>query len=204
MAANDYYNHSSLGQGGRRYDHDAPLPPLPSSTPLYQTTKPAAGETSPPSPFDDPAYPPYPQHSQASFGSDSGYYGAGLGERVQDSSAYADDRPLRPHRQKQNAEEWTGQNQQEYRLDDVGESVEPGKGRRGSRSWKKRSTGFFGGKIPWVVYVLTLVQAGVFIGELVKNCEHCLNLLEIDELLTKYVKQSSPHHRSKYIHNSIQ
>lgn len=34
---------------------------------------------------------------------------------------------------------------------------------------KRRKHGFFGGKIPWVVYIFTLIQVGVFIGELVKN-----------------------------------
>lgn len=178
MAANDYYNHSSSGHNGQRYDYNAPLPPLPSSPALYPTSKPTDGGNSlPPSPFEDPAYPPYPQHSQTSFGSDSGYYGAGQGDRVQDASAYADDRPLRPHPQKKDSEEWTARNQQQYRLDDVGEAVEPGRGRKSSRGRRKRSTGFFSGRIPWVVYILTLVQAGVFIGELVKNGERCLETL---------------------------
>lgn len=170
MAANDYYNHSSSGPNGQRYDHNAPLPPLPSSSP-YPLSKPTgSGNGLPPSPFEDPAYPPYPQHSQTSFGSESAYYGAGHGERGQDPNAYADDRPLRPHAQKKDSEEWMAQNQEQYRLDDVGEPVDPGKRRKGSRDRKKRSTGFFSGRIPWVVYVLTLVQTGVFIGELVKNC----------------------------------
>lgn len=186
MAANDYYTHSSSGHEGRRYDYDAPLPPLPSSSPLYPTSKPTdSGNSLPPSPLESSAYPPYPQHSQTSFGSDSGYYGAGQGDRVQDPSVYAEDRPLRPHPRKKDSEEWAGQNQQQYRLDDVGEAVEPGKRRKGSRGGRKRSTGFFSGRIPWVVYILTLVQTGVFIGELVKNCERFLgNSSDGDNMLT--------------------
>ena len=174
MAANDYYNHSSSGPSGKRYDYNAPLPPLPSSSPVYPIPKPTKSATSlPPSPFEDPAYPPYPQHSQTSFGSESAYYGTGQRGRAQDPSGYADDRPLRPHPRKEDSEDWMAQNQQQFRLDEVGESVERRKQRKSSRSGKRRSGGFFSGRIPWVVYVLTLVQASVFIGELVKNCEQC-------------------------------
>ena len=31
---------------------------------------------------------------------------------------------------------------------------------------------FFKGKIPWVVYTLTLIQISVFIAEIIKNCEY--------------------------------
>lgn len=34
---------------------------------------------------------------------------------------------------------------------------------------KKKKKGWFKGKVPWVVYLLTTIQVGVFIGELVKN-----------------------------------
>jgi hypothetical protein len=33
---------------------------------------------------------------------------------------------------------------------------------------------FFKGKIPWVVYTLSLIQISVFIAEIIKNCEHTL------------------------------
>ena len=38
---------------------------------------------------------------------------------------------------------------------------------------RRRKHPFFGGKIPWVVYTLTLIQVCVFIAELVKNGEFC-------------------------------
>lgn len=34
---------------------------------------------------------------------------------------------------------------------------------------KGRKHGFFSGKIPWVVYTLTVIQCAVFIAELAKN-----------------------------------
>ena len=40
-----------------------------------------------------------------------------------------------------------------------------------SGSSPSRKQGFFSGKIPWLVYILTLVQTTVFIVEIVKNCE---------------------------------
>jgi hypothetical protein len=31
---------------------------------------------------------------------------------------------------------------------------------------------YFKGKIPWVVYTLSLIQISVFIAEIIKNCEY--------------------------------
>ena len=36
---------------------------------------------------------------------------------------------------------------------------------------KKKKKGFFAGKIPWVVYFVSLVQITVFIVEIIKNCK---------------------------------
>ncbi len=166
MAANDYYNHASQGKSGRAHNYNAPLPPLPTSSPSYPTAK---QSQSPTSPFDDSTYPSYPQRSQTSFASDSAYYGARQGGRVEESSTFADDRPLRPQTQKKPSDDWVPHSQQQYRLDDVGDAAERGKGGKGSRSRGKRRRGFFTGQIPWVVYILTVVQVGVFIGEIVKN-----------------------------------
>lgn len=35
----------------------------------------------------------------------------------------------------------------------------------------KRKKGFFSGKVPWVVYIVSLVQITVFIVEIIKNCK---------------------------------
>lgn len=40
---------------------------------------------------------------------------------------------------------------------------------RSRRSKKKR--GFFSGRVPWFVYIFTLIQVSVFIGEIIKNCK---------------------------------
>ena len=42
--------------------------------------------------------------------------------------------------------------------------------RRLSEEEEKRN-GFFTGRIPWVVFITTLIQIAVFIAEIVKNCE---------------------------------
>ena len=42
--------------------------------------------------------------------------------------------------------------------------------RRLSEEEAKRN-GFFTGRIPWVVFIMTLIQIAVFIAEIVKNCE---------------------------------
>ena len=38
-----------------------------------------------------------------------------------------------------------------------------------SAARKPKRRGFFGGKIPWVVYALTIIQVAVFIGELARS-----------------------------------
>lgn len=35
----------------------------------------------------------------------------------------------------------------------------------------KKKKGFFSGKIPWVVYTVTVVQIAVFVAEIIKNCK---------------------------------
>ncbi len=175
MAANDYYNSPSSGRTGHSHDFNAPLPPLPTSSPFYSTQKSplVATSISPVStPLENPAYPSYAQRSQTSFGSDSAYYGADQGGRAHDSSHYADDIPLRPRPQMSSSEERTTQNQQQYKPDDTNGLGELGKEGKGTRSRRKRRSRFLSGKVPWVVYVLTLVQTSVFIGELVKNGKH--------------------------------
>ena len=167
MAANDYYNQPSSGQYGRPLNYDAPLPPLPTSSPLYSSQKPSF----PPSPYESPDSASRPHRSQTSFGSDSAYYGAGRGGRVQEPTAYADNIPLRSHAQNNRSDEWTGQTQQPYSPDEAERPSDSGRGGRRSRSKAKRRKGFFSGKIPWVVYILTLAQITVFIAELVKNCK---------------------------------
>lgn len=37
---------------------------------------------------------------------------------------------------------------------------------------RPKKKGFFAGRIPWVVYIVSLAQISVFVGEIVKNCEY--------------------------------
>ena len=37
---------------------------------------------------------------------------------------------------------------------------------------KKKKGGFFSGKVPWFVYIMTLIQVTVFLVEIVKNCAY--------------------------------
>ena len=39
------------------------------------------------------------------------------------------------------------------------------------RKSNKKKKGWFQGRVTWVVYILTTVQVGVFVGELIKNGE---------------------------------
>lgn len=173
MATKDYYNFSRSGRSVRGQDYDAPLPPLPAFSPSYSTPQSPHLPISPhgASPLQENAYTPYTQPSQLSLSSDSAYHGAGQGGRIQDSSSYADDIPLRPHPSKNNSDEWTAQHQPQYRPDDTEGLNGLGTGGKGTRDGKKRRGGFFRGKITWVVYILTLVQTSVFIGELIRNGE---------------------------------
>ena len=105
-----------------------------------------------PGPYSDP----YKNGStQSSLRSDTNYYGAG-GDRPAEVDSYSDEIPLRTHAQKAGSD---GQ----YASSPVAEPT------AGPRSRQPRRKGFFQGKIPWVIYTLTLVQVIVFIVELVKN-----------------------------------
>lgn len=53
-----------------------------------------------------------------------------------------------------------------------GMGVEPAR----KRSKKNKKKGLFSGRVTWVVYLLTTVQFGVFVGELIKNGAYTLRL----------------------------
>jgi len=170
MAANEYYH----PQPTRPNDHlsfnmNAPLPPVPSTSPSpsrQHTVSPIS------SPFDDHSYPD-PHVSQQSLYSDGHYNGAGSGGRGDNQSPFADDIALKdrsPNNGDHRAWDQTyhpglEDNQQLQPLDGDG----LGKGR------KRRLRGFpfnSSGRVPWVVYFFTLVQVTVFIAEIIKNCKY--------------------------------
>lgn len=170
MAANDYYSSypSSNPHGHSRTD--APLPPAPgaqSSVSISPVT----------SPFDDHSRYDYPSSSHqnlaqnsAPFGyGDTGYHGASshnahgayqsshTGDPFTDQNAI----PLQSHA-KMDA------SPTRYGADPEGNVYAPGPVPR-----KGRKKGWFKGRVTWVVYILTTVQVGVFVGELIKNGVSC-------------------------------
>lgn len=160
MAANEYYNTSSTPRPNRK-NSDATLPSLPSDS--YAPYSPH--HTQPPTPymsspsFEDTSYRPYADQSQQSI--PSPYYASGGGGRDSHQSAYSDDIPLRQHPSKRNSDLAA----HDHLPDDPAIIDRPPQ----SATRRRRKQGFFGGKIPWVVYTFTLIQVAVFIAELVKN-----------------------------------
>ena len=164
MAANEYYSSSFPS---RR--EDAPLPPVPSSSPGPRPANSTPNVNISPvaSPFDDRAYPEYPAASkptQQNFG-DTGYYGAS--EQTQNphnSDPFIDQNaiPLQPQSYNPKMEG----SPTRYNADPEGRYPLNGGGTMGQRRKKK---GWFSGKVTWVCYILTTVQVAVFIGELIRN-----------------------------------
>ena len=97
------------------------------------------------------------------------YHSAGeMGGR--DASPYADDIPLRPRPPPKDPEDRIGQDPRLGHSDDDGTFAGSAK-QRPSEGRRRKRSGMFRGKVPWVVYILTLIQVSVFIAELAKNGE---------------------------------
>lgn len=173
MAANDYYNSQfSRPQPQPYYNYsqetDISAPPYTSQTPLYLSRSRQA-EPSPVSPFeapfDDHVYPARPQDSQYSFDQDSTYYSQGGGGRHKQGSISSsrDDILLREH------PKHTGETDHVYEAPmpqiskNLRDPMEPAKSRLAFGIFKRDR------RIPWVVYILTIIQFSVFIAEIVKN-----------------------------------
>ena len=163
MAANEYYSPAPSPGNGRRYDARPPRLPLdPYATYSSHPTQPSP-QPSPPqisSPYEDTRYRPYADQSQQSI--PSPYYASGAGGRETEPNPYADDIPLRQHPSKRNSEILHDPLPHDPAIID----------RPAQNAVRRRKQGFLGGgKIPWIVYTLTLIQVSVFIAELVKNGE---------------------------------
>ena len=174
MAANDYYNLGSSNNdnpySGR--DDTSYNPHSYNSTPAppYTTQPPAAGTDRPPkqspfdTPFDDHVY-PLDSHQQST----SSY---NMGGHPEDSAAYGpsrtDDIPLRPRPPPKDVE-----------LGDDHVHDAPSSGRPTPVPKKKKGNirlgqlGMFGSnntkRIPWIVYIFSIVHVAVFVGEIVRN-----------------------------------
>ncbi|KAF2838265.1 rhomboid-domain-containing protein [Patellaria atrata CBS 101060] len=152
MAANDYY--TSFNPNSRR--DDAPLPPASTSPQRPHVDTHLVHNTISPvtSPFSDNTYPAKPQND---FHTDSSYHGA--------SSQYSSaPDPFADH----NAIPMQHQN---MKYDPNTSPIEAeGQYQRGGRHGRRRSRkkGWFAGRVPWMVYILTAAQIAVFIGSIIK------------------------------------
>jgi len=157
MAANEYYSPvSPVRSHGRPTDATIPHLGTDSSTSFYQHPSQSTSPYMSP-PQDDYSYRPY-DHSQHS--TPTPYYSSGGGGRENEGNPFADDIPLRQNPSKGSPVVGAA----EPFPDDPAISDA-----RKHRSRRKPKRGFFSGKIPWVVYTLTLIQCVVFIAELAKN-----------------------------------
>lgn len=196
MAANDFYNPASRQQTpAQAYNYQAYNSPAPQDyhqhqhtgpAPSYHSQAPSRPGTVPPqqqditspispfeAPFDDHVYPmnPQTQHrydSESSLGQDSRYYGQGGGGRVEPTNSYQDDIPLRDHPGPKPQDSTDHVYDATYPVQPA--RLEEGQGQGRSQ---KRMSGMARfktkGRIPWVTYILTIIQVAVFIAEIIKN-----------------------------------
>ncbi|KAJ9244477.1 hypothetical protein DTO169E5_1695 [Paecilomyces variotii] len=161
MAANDYYN---------SFNHTDSSGHVPPSTHSFSRPTPPpvyTGPTDIPSPYENHNEHPINHHSQVSLASENDYYAQGGRPPTHDQ--YADDIPLKANAQPAivNEADWTHQNTQ-YPPSPEGLNTPPHRRRRGALPGKR---GFFKKKIAWVTWLLTAIDIGVFIGELVKSAQ---------------------------------
>jgi len=165
MAANDYFNPS----GQPQHKNDAPLPPTPGSH-TQHSVSPVS------SPFDDRPYPGQTQSSGALGGYpiDTSYSNTSYQQPTQyDSSAHINDPYARQPDPFADQNAIPLQNQPKNDADQPARfNNDPeyyGMGVQPARKKSKKKKGWLSGRVTWVVYILTAVQVGVFIGELAKN-----------------------------------
>ncbi|KAK3047938.1 hypothetical protein LTR09_010612 [Extremus antarcticus] len=146
MASNDYYNQSQAANPYHDHDYsNAPLPPLPQNA-----HSPARSHFQ--SPYSHPEYASSNTSKLGGHDSTDPYddeHSIPLsGRRAKHASATTLS-PILPHDQD----------------DPFVRDADPRKKKRR----KAKEDGWFTGKITWVVFVLTVVQLGVFVGEIIKN-----------------------------------
>jgi hypothetical protein len=197
MAANDYFNPPTSRTENSHtpqpyYSSYNPSQAAGPSLPSYSSQPPSGTHTTRPNdispvspfeaPFDDHVYPapeqkkPHPPNSrfdsQSTIGADSAYYGQGGGGRQDSSNSFADNIPLRDH------PGGPGVPPKQNSVDHVYDAADPNAPVRqntGTLEEGPRERGRLTGllkkkkKIPFVTYVLTVVQIVIFIVEIVKN-----------------------------------
>lgn len=191
MAANDYYNDLPSNRHSRP-NSDLPRPRLPPPSTSYSAYKLSNAESivSPiTDSLDEPTYPAYNQRSQQSVAADSTYHGAG-GMGGRDASPYADDIPLRPRPPPKDSEDLIGQDPRRGYSEEDGKFVGSAKQQLPESRRRRKRGGMFSGKIPWVVYTLTLIQVSVFIAELAKNGEQELSMRRLYGCVLTYFRRA--------------
>ena len=166
MATNAFYNstlHKRLSEAG--------LPPLPIPLSSYSAYRPqsVSHSESPFTPNFEKKGPFYRAQTQDSNDSESQLFNFG-NDRSNDSGRFADNVPLKPqHEQTPSDGELSKKGDP-----DLDKSLPIPVSQRRKRRREPEKKGFFKGRVPWVVYIFTLVQLTVFIVEMVKNGEFSL------------------------------
>lgn len=173
MAANEYYN-TAAPNNHVAHQHLEPSSPPPSAKPptsLYINHQPSRASYIQ-SPYSASGLIDSPY--EKSHHSRDSYYSGVAGGTLQDDRQYADNIPLKsPHPRPNSEDPLVSQNTQ---YPPSPESQHTPK----SRSRRKKKQGWFTGKVTWVVFATTLVQIGVFIGEIVMNGEsHASSRLDL-------------------------
>ncbi|KAI9733357.1 MAG: hypothetical protein M1834_003441 [Cirrosporium novae-zelandiae] len=182
MAANEYYQ-------AHPDRYDAPLPPPPqhssshspdvtispqSQLPSYPPPDPASTMSGAISTHHPDAFPA--QNTGDVSDTNPTYYGAGGGGRLHDSPSYADDIPLRVNPPQNGLHEQWPDRRTQYPPSPESQLQDP---KMGLATGRRRRNGLFSGRIPWVVYTLSLIQLIVFIVEIVKYAIYTKSPIEI-------------------------
>lgn len=106
-------------------------------------------------------------------------------------SQFSDTIPLRHQQQtiNTNQDDWRTQSNQ-YANSPESQTAPPLLPKTKTKSKKK--DGWFSGKIPWVVYIVSLVQITVFIAEIIQNCKSQQDDLIFIQLTTKKPSSQGP------------
>ncbi|KAI6820285.1 rhomboid-domain-containing protein [Hortaea werneckii] len=157
MAAHDYYRQNSYYTNPQDdyarfgYRTDAPLPPLPPSAQSQ-------------SPFNDTTYPyKHPTPSQS--------YAGSQGRIHDDADPFEDENaiPMSGRRPKHDSSATIQPILPHQQEDPFVRDADPHKHRRRRRRGDKEKSGWFSGKITWVVYILSAIELVVFLAEIIKN-----------------------------------
>ncbi|MCJ1376946.1 hypothetical protein MMC17_000036 [Xylographa soralifera] len=166
MATKAFYNTAP-----QKRSSEAKLPPLPIPSSSYSAYRPqsVSHSESPSTPNFEKKGPFYRIQTQDSNDSESRLFNLG-NDQNNDSGRFADNIPLRPQH-----EQISSDGELPQKADpDLDKSLPIPVSHRRKRRREPQKKGFFRGRVPWVVYIFTLIQLTVFIVEMVKNGEFSL------------------------------